>query len=394
MDVESYNSERNRYDYLCAVCSILQAMRKTYNQRHITLRSLYFRWRRLKYPALSFGVLLSCLFVGCSTEDDYTADPKRNFRALWEILDKGYCYFDLKLPQDSTWEDLYEKHIQQVRPDMTTDELFRKMSDLIRELRDGHVNIITPFDYGRYWGWKENYPTSLNTYVRGKYLGRDYRIAGGLNYERIRYNNHEKDSVALIVYNSFSYPVSHANINAALSRLADCKGIIFDIRENGGGNVNLSDRLASHFVREKTLTSYMRHKTGPGHNDFSSPRAMYIEPVTRGVRWYRPVVLLVDRGVYSAANDFVLKMKDIPHVLVLGDTTGGGAGMPMSSELPNGWGVRYSASRTLDKNMQDVEFGISPHKRLPFSEEEAASGRDNLIEAGIEHIRQEWERLR
>jgi|GEM_PF-5712087 len=32
----------------------------------------------------------------------------------------------------------------------------------------------------------------------------------------------------------------------------------------------------------------------------------------------------------------------------------------MSSELPNGWGIRFSASRTYDTAGKDVEFGIEP----------------------------------
>ena len=87
----------------------------------------------------------------CTTEQEYTADPYANYDQLWETLDRGYCYFDLKLPKGTTWRDLYHKYRRSLSPKMTNDELFHVMSDLLAELRDGHVNLISTFDYGRYW---------------------------------------------------------------------------------------------------------------------------------------------------------------------------------------------------------------------------------------------------
>lgn len=376
---------------LCSTVGFSLSFQKMVTLGYKLRKNVSDRIKRYSISAV-FCLLALSVGTGCDTQHEFSSDPRTNFRALWEILDQGYCYFDLKLPADSTWEDYYHKHAKDVHRGMSTDELFRKMNALIRELKDGHVNVITPFDYGRYWDWRDNYPSSLDKSVRSLYLGKDYRIAGGLHYERIRYNNHSKDRIGLVVFNSFSSSVSHSNINAVLSRLSDCKGLIFDIRENGGGSVDLSDRLASHFIDKKRLVGYIRHKTGPKHDQFSKPMALYVEPVSRGFLWHKPVVLLVDRGVYSAANDFVLKMKDIPHVFVMGDHTGGGAGMPFSSELPNGWGVRYSASRMLDKDMQDIEFGIAPHKRVPLSKSDLAQGYDSLIESAIKYILQAGEK--
>ena len=92
------------------------------------------------------------------------------------------------------------------------------------------------------------------------------------------------------------------------------------------------------------LVGYIRHKTGKGHRDFSPLQAQYLTP-SNGIRWQKPVVVITNRGVYSAANEFVKYMKNLPNVTIIGDKTGGGAGMPFSNELPNGWSVRFSATR-------------------------------------------------
>ena len=89
---------------------------------------------------------------------------------------------------------------------------------------------------------------------------------------------------------------------------------------------------------------------------------------------------MTNRGVYSAANEFVKYMKCCPGVTVVGDKTGGGAGMPMSSELPNGWAVRFSACPMYDKDMRCTEFGIEPDYNVGLTDDDFRRGEDTIIE--------------
>ena len=83
--------------------------------------------------------------------------------------------------------------------------------------------------------------------------------------------------------------------------------------------------------------------------DFSEPYPFYFDPApSNRIMWGKPVVVLCNRSTFSAANNFVSVMKCLPGVTVAGSTTGGGSGMPFSSELTNGWGVRFSASPVRD----------------------------------------------
>lgn len=298
----------------------------------------------------------------CTTEREYTADPYANYDQLWETLDRGYCYFDLKLPKGTTWRDLYHKYRRSLSPKMTNDELFHVMSDLLAELRDGHVNLISTFDYGRYWQWRSEGPRSYDEVLQGLYLGDNYHIAGGLTYKALDYPKGivRPELIGYIRVSSFASAISHGNVNAVLSRLKGCNGLILDLRNNGGGQITTSDLLAQHFIRERKLVGYISHKTGPAHDAFSQRTPFYIEPLKAGVIWLKPVIVLVNQGVYSAANDFTLRMKGLPLVKILGVKTGGGGGLPMSSELPNGWAVRFSSSRTYDADGADVEQGIAP----------------------------------
>lgn len=348
---------------------------------------------RLRLYSLLAGISL-LLMSACSTEADFSQDPYTNYDKLWEIVDRNYCYFDLKLPRDTTWRMLYDKHRRDLRPGMSTDSLFLVMTELLSELRDGHVNLSSVFDFGRYWHWRDNSKQTYSYDLTDRYLGENYHIAGLLSYKGLDYPEGRDQSipVAYIRVASFNGALSHSNVTAALNRLKSFDGLILDIRNNGGGQVTASDLLSRHFMQSRRLAGYISHKRGPGHQDFSAKREMWIEPLTSGTIWLKPVVVLVNSGVYSAANDFALRMKGLPHVRLIGQRTGGGGGLPISAELPNGWGVRLSSTRTYDAKGADVEMGIDPDILLEALPEEirlTSLGEDPYIEYAAKYL-QQW----
>ena len=52
-------------------------------------------------------------------------------------------------------------------------------------------------------------------------------------------------------YESFSSGIGNGNLDEILSYLAPCSGLIIDVRNNGGGNVTNSERIAARFTNEK-----------------------------------------------------------------------------------------------------------------------------------------------
>ena len=68
----------------------------------------------------------------------------------------------------------------------------------------------------------------------------------------------------------------------------------------------------------------------------------------------------------------------------MGDRTGGGSGLPMSSELPNGWAVRFSACPILDENKQQTESGVDPGIFIEWGDE--GGTQDPFIEAARKYL--------
>ena len=325
--------------------------------------------------------LLSLLtFSACQHGLEYDATPTANFEALWQIIDRQYCFFDYKAQETGLdWNEVHDRYAARLTPHMTRAQLFEVLCDMLSELRDGHVNLYYSADVGRYWSWHEDYPRNFDENLQDKYLGTDYKIGAGLYYRIL------EDNIGYVAYNSFSSGIGEGNISDMLYYLRACDGLILDIRGNGGGLLTYAERLASHFTNERTRVGYMQHKTGAAHDAFSSPRAEYLNPA-EGIRWQKRVVVLTNRECYSAANVFVRNMKCCPLVTTLGDQTGGGGGLPMSSELPIGWSVRFSASPTLDRNYQQIEFGIQPDVPCSLDPSDQAKGIDTLIEAARQFL--------
>ena len=318
-------------------------------------------------PALLLALVL---FASCIREEEYADNPRGNFEALWKIMDEHYCFFTEK---NIDWNAIHAKYAPQVDDGMTSTQLFEVLAKMIGELKDGHVNLYSSFDVGRNWSWHENYPSNFSDTLYNKYIGTDYKIAGPLRYRVL------DDNIGYLRCASFDGVIGAGNLDNVLSDFAPCNGLIIDIRDNSGGLLTDAETFAARFTNEEILVGYMQHKTGTGHNDFSSLEEQRLKP-SNGVRWQKRVILLTNRQVYSAANEFTKYMKCCPQVTIVGDQTGGGAGLPYTSELPNGWGVRFSACPMYDRNKQSTEFGIAPDHQVNLTQEDLLRGKDTIIE--------------
>ena len=157
--------------------------------------------------------------------------------------------------------------------------------------------------------------------------------------------------------------------------------------------------MACRFTeKDSVLCGYTLRKTGPGHSEFADTIPDYIKHSStsgsdtdnqnRSVKFLKDVAVLCNRGVYSAANDFIRTMKVLDNVTVIGDRSGGGGGIPCTFDLPNGWCVRLSTTPMIDINGVHTEFGIDPSEgfKVDMSEDAHITGRDAILDKAIEFL--------
>jgi hypothetical protein len=316
----------------------------------------------------------------CIKEDSFNNSHEGNFEALWSTINERYCFF----PQAEekfglNWNAVHDKYKPMAEACENDAQLFDVLGEMLNELRDGHVNLSSIYGTTQYRDWHQDYPMNFSDSIQRNYLGNDYRMTNGIKYTML------PDSIGYAYIGSFAGGFNSDNLTMMLMNLKETKALILDIRNNGGGLLTSAEKLAGSFTKDKVHCGYIQHKTGKGHHDFSSPEEIYLEP-NKGAIWLRPVVILTNRSVYSSANHFVMLMKALPHVMTVGDRTGGGSGLPFNSILPNGWNVRFSACPILDADGNHTEFGIEPDVRTDITSEDWNSGRDTMIEKAKELI--------
>lgn len=315
--------------------------------------------------------------TSCITEPEYNDSPRGNFEALWKMIDEHYCFFREK---QVNWDSIHRVYAPRFNDAMTDRQLFEVLDNMLAELRDGHVNLTSSFNVARYWAFHESYPSNYSDTLIRRYLGTDYQIASGLKYRIL------DDNIGYIRCESFQNSIGAGNVDEILLALQPCTGLIIDLRNNGGGLVTSAEELAARFTNKPIEVGYLRHKTGPAHDAFSPMQRQVLKPA-RGIRWQKRVVVLTNRMVFSAANEFVKYMKCCPLATIVGDHTGGGAGLPFSSELPNGWNVRFSACPMFDRYGNSTEDGIAPDVNVSLSEADFLRGTDTIIEAAREKLK-------
>ena len=326
------------------------------------------------------GCLILCclLLAGCAQQDEFESDQVGNFEALWTIMDEHYSFFDYK---QVDWNEVHSRYRAMVSNKMTDRELFDVCGDMLKELRDGHTNLIATHDVSRYWIW-EQWPVNYDERIIDQhYLNFDYKMSSGIKYQIL------PDNFGYMYYGSFSSGIGEGNLDLILSYLSTADGLIIDVRDNGGGLLTNVEKLVSRFIDGKTLAGYICHKTGKGHNDLSEPYPYYFEPAKNHIHYLKPVVVLANRASFSATNNFVSIMKSLGNVTIVGDTTGGGCGLPFTSELPNGWRVRFSSCPVMDAQGRLTEFGVAPDVRIDMDEQDRT--RDAILDTAIAILAQQ-----
>lgn len=345
----------------------------------------------------SLFVLSSCEKV--FFEDELSAsDPFLQFDYLWEQVDRRYSFFDVK---GIDWDQKREEYRAQISRDMTDEELFEVLGGMMTELRDDHTNLSSTFNVS-FFGFRYDKPDNYESrVVIDHYIGSDFFISGPFQHDFIDPALAPQvgtSSIGYIRFSAFTGTVDDVNLDFMLNKYENTNGLIVDLRENGGGAVTDVFNILERFIDGETVVYKSRIRNGAGRDDFSDLEEAIADP-HKGLRYTsKPVVFLVDRGTYSAGSFTSLSTKAIPNITLMGDSTGGGLGLPNGGQLPNGWDYRFSVTQamTVDQadrleaglvdevNAENFENGVPPDVYVTF--DWTNLNNDEILDAAIASI--------
>jgi Peptidase family S41/Tricorn protease C1 domain len=294
------------------------------------------------------------------------------FDRMWMTVDRQYSYFEHK---GIDWNAVRSEFRPRAERATTTFELVTVVQEALATLRDVHVWILTPD--GRTvptWrpshrvNWSATFPAGYRQ--RGTWIAESPVVAHGAPEGGIPH-------IAIASFGNGQFDVSV--FDRVLERYRDAPALILDVRMNGGGNDALALQVAGRFTTARRTVGWIQFRSGPRHDAFTALTQRTVSP--RGSWQYtRPVLLLTGRQTWSSAESFVSAMRELPHVIVVGDTTGGGSGNPSVFPLREGYG--YSVSRWIEytADRAPIEWrGIAPDVAVPFTEAALQRGEDETL---------------
>lgn len=156
-------------------------------------------------------------------------------------------------------------------------------------------------------------------------------------------------------------------------------GIIFDLRDNGGGFLSTAIEVVSEFIGEG-IVMYEQYGNG---DTFS------YEAIPGGLATEIPLVVLVNGGTASASEITAGAIQDFGRAPLVGVTTyGKGSVQNWVALADNAGGVRVTIARWLTPNgTQIMNQGLEPEYIVEMTQEDYDEGRDPQLDKAIEVLK-------
>ena len=323
----------------------------------------------------AFGLGVSaCVSVGPRAAPSFEAQ----FDQIWSEYDKVYPAFGYKRVSQADWNDLKTRYRPRAAAARTEDEFISVAKEMLEPLRDVHAWFVDPKGtvVPTYVPW------ALENFDRDRWV-RALRNASYIPHGSAWGEGTIGGFAYIYIGTWAANQIDSLALDAALMRYQNAPGMIIDVRTNAGGSDAAAFAFASRFVTKPTVVSYVQVRNGALHDDLGPELARTIDK--RGSWQYtKPVIVLAGRGGFSANESFVAAMGVLPHVTVIGDTTGGASGNPKTISLGNGWSFSVPRWIEFGPDRQPIEWkGVPPSVAVPWAPGTYSTEGDPLIDTAV-----------
>ncbi len=233
-----------------------------------------------------------------------------------------------------------------------------------------------------------------------------------------------EDEIAYIALNSFLDKKILDDFKDSLAELQKSRGLIIDVRENGGGNSYIGYEIIKYLspVPFQDIKWESPKHTGAlkawgimaenmtpqelsllDENDlkflqeckcYSSGNAWYEGDIQTFEPYYDeiitvPLVVLTGNKTFSSAENFLIVLDSIDRGIFVGEVTAGSSGQSVNFPLPGGGQGKICTKRLLLADGSDLAgYGIMPDFYIEPSLNDILEGRDVILEEGIRILKE------
>lgn len=343
-------------------------------------------------------------------------EPLVTFKLFWETYK---AHFAFKHFNRFDWENSYVQYENKLNENSSEEEVIAVFDEILAQLRDGHSFLTDNENFEISYDPRNeleqqisaafvaqnqitdidefisvlmaNHQQALGTY-RDDSFNEQALYSGKIKLTRLKSN-----IAYLSVSQMYDFAADngiedldlnddvlaiHEIMDKAIADINETRGLILDLRLNGGGHDHLSLTILSHLMDSKTVIGKKRIKTKDG---FTAFHEITVQPA-KGEIYTGPIVVLISELTASAAEVFSLGLLARDKVTFVGGNSNGSFSDSLPKTLPNGWSFALSNEQYQDQNGHDYEsIGIPVQYQAPlFSLEHLEQGLDLGIDKAIE----------
>jgi len=197
-------------------------------------------------------------------------------------------------------------------------------------------------------------------------------------YLTLRSERRERGSRTIgVVHFSNWFSGIEKELHEALDAMADCHGVVLDLRGNTGGDGLMACRVAGHFFEQRT--SLGTQVSRRGNFDYT------VRP--RGTALLGPLVILTDETTGSASEVFTGGMQALGRAMVIGEVSTGAALPSTLTRVPNGDYLLHAIGDFLTADGESMEGdGVQPDQVVPLRRADLLAGTDAPLDAALDWI--------
>jgi len=151
-------------------------------------------------------------------------------------------------------------------------------------------------------------------------------------------------NIGYLKFDFFADPgVCGPTVVAAMNFLANADAVIFDLRENGGGDPKMVAFVSSYLFAERTHLNDLWTRKGDVTEQY------WTDPYVPGKRLDgKPAFVLTSKNTFSGGEEFTNNLKVLKRATIVGETSGGGAHPVRGHRITEHFGIGVPFARAIN----------------------------------------------